>query len=61
MNKRVRIGLSEAVVDVFLKLGSAELVRQLHHNAGDPVLTEGVMQLVKANEKFNAVIREVVK
>lgn len=60
MNK-VRIGLSEPEVDAFLKLGSAELVKQLRHNASDPILTGGVMKLVKVKEKFNAVIREELK
>lgn len=52
MVKRVRVGFSEAQINVLLKLSSGELLRQITHNTADPVLTEVTMKIVRAKEKF---------
>jgi len=52
MNKRVRVGLSEAHINVLLRLSSAELLRQINHNATDTLMAEVAMKMVKAKEKF---------
>jgi hypothetical protein len=54
MNKQIRIGFSEAEVDVILKLTSAEVVKQIHHKVSDPILVEVMMKATKAKEKFNS-------
>jgi len=58
MSKTVRVSLSEAEIDVLLKVGSEELLRQVHHHFSDPLLVGIQMKAVKAKEKFNAIIRE---
>jgi len=58
VNKAVRVSLSEAEIDVLLKVGAAELLRQVHKNYTDPLLVRIQMKAVKAKEKFNAIIRE---
>lgn len=52
MNKRVRISLSEVQVNALMHLTSMELVRQINHQAIDPISTEVAMKMVKAKERF---------
>jgi len=52
MNKRVRVSLSEAHINVLLRLSAAELFRQINHNGTDTLTAEVTMKMVKAKEKF---------
>jgi len=50
--KSVRVSLSEAQINILLRLSSAELLRQITHKAIDPMIAETAMKIVKAKEKF---------
>ena len=52
MAKQVRPSFSELQINVLLRLTSMELLRQITHNAIDPVMAEVAMKVVKAKEKF---------
>jgi len=52
MNKNTRVSLSEAHINVLLRLSSAELLRQINHNDTDTLMAEVTMKMVKAKEKF---------
>jgi hypothetical protein len=52
MNKQVRVGLSEAQINVLMNLCSVELQRQISHKAIDPLTAETTMRIVRAKEKF---------
>jgi len=54
MNKQIRISVSEAEVDILLKLTTAEVVRQIHHQASDTTLVGVMVKATKAKEKFNS-------
>lgn len=50
--KVVRVSLSEAHVNVLLRLASTELLREITHKSIDPVMGETAMRIVRAKEKF---------
>jgi len=50
--KAVRVSLSEAQINVLVKLCGTELQRQINHRAIDPLTTETTVRMVRAKEKF---------
>jgi hypothetical protein len=52
MIKSVRVSLSEAHINILVRLTSMELLRQITHKSIDPLMGETAMKVVRAKERF---------